>query len=435
MSENASNLRLEQAFYEFTNELRFIQDEALSRMVAPDALLFSTLTRISASIPPAYLLPAFVGSNATASLLSAIVGNAGIGKSQANSAARELFPVNDERFRFDLPNGTGQGMIEAYLRQARKGEAGFVEGKKIQQFEGCHFYIDEGSILVSLGSKKEDITLDTIRSLWSGESVGQTNASTTTSRFLPARSVAFGLAVGFQPDIAAEFIREGENVGTPQRFLWCYAHNDEQPDNAPKPNGKLDTLILPRRDTPFEFKFDPSIQHEIRSRRAQLMRREITFNAYESHDSLKQMKVAACLAILHREKHVDSQTWALAGNIVEVSANVLQDIRKTYAEKQLEKQANKNDQKADSAIRTIEKTREQAIKTGAATMARKAHKELSHVGATFLNQAVSSNDKRLATTDEMIDYALNQSWLEEIPTKGTSRYKAGRITPPAANRN
>lgn len=435
MSENASNLRLEQAFYEFTNELRFIQDEALSRMVAPDALLFSTLTRISASIPPAYLLPAFVGSNATASLLSAIVGSAGIGKSQANSAARELFPVNDERFRFDLPNGTGQGMIEAYLRPARRGEAGFDEGKKIQQFEGCHFYIDEGSNLVSLGSKKEDITLDTIRSLWSGESVGQTNASTTTSRFLPARSVAFGLAVGFQPDIAAAFIREGENVGTPQRFLWCYAHNDEQPDNAPKPNGKLDVLILQRRDTPFEFKFDPSIQHEIRSRRAQLMRREITFNPYESHDSLKQMKVAACLAILHRTTHVDTQTWALAGNIVEVSANVLQDIRKTYAEKQLEQQASRNDQKADSAIRTIEKTREQAIKTGAATMARKVHKELRQVSTSFLNQAVSSSDKSRATIDEMIDYALNQSWLEEIPTKDSPRYKAGRVTPPAANRN
>jgi hypothetical protein len=326
-------------------------------------------------------------------------------------------------------------MVEAYLRPARKGEAGYEEGKKIQQFEGCHFYIDEGSNLVSLASKKEDITLDTIRSLWSGESVGQTNASATTSRFLPARSVAFGLSVGFQPDIAAMFVKEGENVGTPQRFLWCYAHNNEQPDNAPKPKGTLDALILPRRDTPFEFKFDPSIQHEVRSKRAQLMRQEITLDSFEAHDLLKQMKVAACLAILHRVKHVDTQTWALAGNIVEVSANVLQDIRKTFAEKQLEKRASKNDERAESIVRVNEKTREQAIKAGAATMARKAHKELSQVGATFLSQAVSGNDKRLATTDEMIDYALNQSWLEEIPTKGTPRYKAGRVTPPAANRN
>jgi ribulose 1,5-bisphosphate synthetase/thiazole synthase len=141
------------------------------------------------------------------------------------------------------------------------------------------------------------------------------------------------------------------------------------------------------------------------------------------------------LAILHRTTHVDTQTWALAGNIVEVSANVLQDIRKTFAEKQLEQRASKNDERAESIVRVNEKTREQAIKAGAATMARKAHKELSQVGATFLSQAVSGNDKRLATTDEMIDYALNQSWLEEIPTKGTPRYKAGRVTPPTANRN
>jgi hypothetical protein len=325
-------------------------------------------------------------------------------------------------------------MIEAYLRPARKGEAGFEEGKKIQQFEGCHFYIDEGSNLVSLGSKKEDITLDTIRSLWSGESVGQTNASTTTSRYLPARSVAFGLSVGFQHDIAAMFVKEGENVGTPQRFLWCYAHNDEQPDNAPKPKGTLDALILPRRDTPFEFKFDPSIQHEIRNQRAQLMRREITFNPYESHDSLKQMKVAACLAILHRTTQVDTQTWALAGNIVEVSANVLQDIRKTFAEKQLEQRASKNDEKAESIVRVNEKTREQATKAGAATMARKAHKELSPMSAGKLQNAVSSKDRHLATTDEMIDYALNECWLEEIPTKGAKTYKAGRVAPPNPNR-
>jgi hypothetical protein len=68
-------------------------------------------------------------------------------------------------------------------------------------------------------------------------------------------------------------------------------------------------------------------------------------------------------------------------------------------------------------------------------MARKVHKELRQVDVSFLNRAVSGGDKGRATIEEMIDYALNQSWLEEIPTKGTPKYKAGRVTPPAANRN
>jgi hypothetical protein len=401
-------------------------------MVAPDALLFSLLTRISAAVSPSYVLPAFVGSQGTPSICAAIVGNAGIGKSQANSAARELFSVADDRFAFDLPNGTGQGMIEAYLRPTKKGEAGFDEGLKIQRRLGCHFYIDEGSNLVSLATKKEDITLDTIRSLWSGEPVGQTNASNATSRYLPARAASFGLSVGFQPDIAALFIALGAGVGTPQRFLWCYAHNDDQPDYVEKPNGSLSIILPAHRDSLFEFCFDHSIHKEVRDRRAACMRRELVLDALETHNHLKQIKVATGLAILENETHIDTQRWALAGNIVEVSNNVLSDIREQYAAKESARTAAQHDQHAAKTVRTIEKTKEHATMTGAATLARKIQKELKVLNRSELNQAVSGNDKHRASIDDMIEYAVRKQWIEEVREGNQRLYKTGKVTPPSS---
>ena len=121
-------LRLESGFYEFSDSLRFIHDEALYRMVAPDALLFSILARVSASIPPSWVLPAFVGNSTPPSLCVAVVGKAGTGKSAANNTARELLNISNPEYRFDFSLGTGQGLIEAYLRPTKKHEEGYEDG-------------------------------------------------------------------------------------------------------------------------------------------------------------------------------------------------------------------------------------------------------------------------------------------------------------------
>ena len=436
MSNADKPLKLEEGFYEFSDTLRYIRDEAIYRMIAPDALLFSLLARVSASIPPSWVLPNFTGSYGTPSLCVAIVGRAGIGKSQANSAARELLAFSHDEYRFDLSSGTGQGMIESYLYPARKGEAGYEEGRKIQRYLGQHFYIDEGSTLIAAATKKEDITADTIRSLWSGETVGQTNASATTSRYLPARSASFGLGVGFQPDIAATFVTLGAGVGTPQRFLWSYASNRDQPDYAPEPKGRIHSALLQHSADQIKvFGFDPSIGLEIRLTRAAIMREHVTIDPLETHDKLKQMKVAACLARLEGETVVDTQRWELAGMIIEVSKNVLHDIRDKGREAEQAIREERSDHKAESVLRIAEKTRDQAIKAGAACMGRKLHKEVKALTFSELSQAVSSDDRKRSSAEEMIGLLLRQGWGEEISNNnGKTAYKAGRETPPPASR-
>jgi hypothetical protein len=400
-------------------------------MVAPDALLFSLLARVSASIPPSWVLPAFVGNNTPASLCVAVVGRSGQGKSAANSAARDLLNISHPEYRFDFSLGTGQGLIEAYLRPTKKHEEGYEDGLKVQRFLGCHFEVDEGSSMVALANKKEDITLDTIRSLWSGSPVGQTNASTSTSRYLPANSAAFGLQVGFQPEVAATFVTVGAGLGTPQRFLWANAESPDQLDEPPEARGQLHVEILPHTQTRQVFAFDASIAIEVRRRRAAIQRGDIEIDPLEAHDVLKRMKVAACLARLEGEIFIDPQRWELARMITEVSTSVLQDIREQGQKAEQARREEQNDHKVESALRLKEKSVEACVRSGAMAMARRLRREISPLPPDKLYSATSSDDRSKASRDQMLEHLLREQWAEEIPRENqTPLYKAGKVAPP-----
>ncbi len=428
---NDRPLRLDSGFYDYSESLRFIHDGAHYRMVAPDALLFSTLARIGASIPPSWVLPRFVGSYKPAALCVAIVGRSGTGKSAANSAAREILDITHDEYRFDLSSGTGQGMIEAYFRASRKGEEGYEEGSKIQKFLGCHFYVDEGQKLLAASSKKEDITLDTVRELSTGEPTGQTNASAATSRYLPANSAAFGLVVGFQPVVAANFVTLGAGLGTPQRFLWAYAVSPDQPDFPPEARGELHVTILPHTDQRQIFTFDDSIALEIRRQRAAVQRGEIELDELEGHDFLKRMKVAVCLARLEKETHVSIQRWALAEMVTDVSNNVLRDIQEQGQKAEQARREEASNHRVESQIRVNEKTREQSARSGALAMARKLHREQKTLNASALSQTTSSADRSKADIQEMIEILLTENWAIEITNGKQTFYKAGKVPPPA----
>jgi hypothetical protein len=400
-------------------------------MVAPDALLFSLLARVSASIPPSWVLPAFVGNNTPVSLCVAVVGRSGQGKSAANSAARDLLNISHPEYRFDFSLGTGQGLIEAYLRPTKKHEEGYEDGLKVQRFLGCHFEVDEGSSMVALANKKEDITLDTIRSLWSGSPVGQTNASTSTSRYLPANSAAFGLQVGFQPEVAATFVTVGAGLGTPQRFLWANAESPDQLDEPPEARGQLHVEILPHTQTRQVFAFDASIALEVRRRRAAIQRGDIEIDPLEAHDVLKRMKVAACLARLEGEIFIDPQRWELARMITEVSTSVLHDIREQGQKAEQARREEQNNHKVESALHLKEKSVEACVRSGALAMARRLRRDISPLPPDKLYSATSSDDRNKASRDQMLEHLLREQWAEEIPReKQTPLYKAGKVAPP-----
>jgi hypothetical protein len=318
-------------------------------------------------------------------------------------------------------------MIEAYFEPSRKGE----EALKVQKFLGCHFYIDEGQKLLAGASKPEDIAQSTMRELWSGVPTGQTNASASTSRHLPANSAGFGLAIGFQEEVAALFVTNGKGLGTPQRFLWAYAVSPDQLDQPPEARGQLHVTILPHTEKPQVFAFDKSIALEIRRHRAAVTRGEIELDELEAHDLLKRMKVGACLARFENETHVDRQRWELAGMITDVSNNVLRDIQDKGQKAEQARREQVSDHRAEGVIRVNEKTREQSAWSGALAMARKLHREQKTLIASDLSQATSSADRGRADVQDMIEILLREQWAIEIPRpKQNPTYKAGKVAPP-----
>jgi hypothetical protein len=143
------------------------------------------------------------------------------------------------------------------------------------------------------------------------------------------------------------------------------------------------------------------------------------------------MKVGVSLARLANETHVGGQRWELAGMITDVSASVLRDIQEQGQKAEQAKREQASEHRADGVVRVQEKTREASEQSGALTMARRLEKVQKPLSLSELTQAVSSDDRRRADTQAMIEILVHKEWATEIPRpKQSPLYKAGQVPPP-----
>ena len=99
--------------------------------------------------------------------------------------------------------------------------------------------IDEGEALTQLGTRSGSTLLLTLRSIWSGKTIGNTNAARENRRIVPAGQYTFGVIVGLQDSKAGPLL-DDVDAGTPQRFGWSYAIDSDLPDAPPAWPGPLD---------------------------------------------------------------------------------------------------------------------------------------------------------------------------------------------------
>jgi hypothetical protein len=112
---------------------------------------------------------------------------------------------------------------------------------------------------------------ETLRSAAVGQTLGQTNASKDTSRYIPSGSYSMGLLVGFQPETAAPLFEEVAE-GTPQRFVWVQVIDPSIPDHASPVARRAarlaDAATAPPGDRGDRFvlvTFDEAIKAELRA--------------------------------------------------------------------------------------------------------------------------------------------------------------------------
>jgi len=417
--EARRNLPME--FWASDDILAMIHQAAQARYVSPDAVLGCVLARVAAFTPPCYKIPPIVGTACSLSFYAAIIGGPSTGKSAAKAVACELVPSPGDWLRDDLPLGSGEGLMDSYFTVSSSTK----DGARVQSASGVFAYLDEGQSLTELGTRKGSTLLPTLRTMWKGETAGQTNANSLTRRVLPHGTYALGLAVGFQPASVEGLLNDAPG-GTPQRFCYFSATDPNLPDRPPEFIDSLGWKPLPAVDLACStIELADAIVAEVQLERLEVSRGHRLVADLDAHRTLLRLKVAALFAVLHGRRAVSAEDWAVADAIVGNSARVRDFAR---GEINLAKRIREQAQTA-TAIRKNRAVDADAVEAAtrrvAKTMATRARKLGGSVTPRVLWIAAASRDRALTTQVAAFDFATEQGWLKQ----DGEEFIAGEVLP------
>ncbi|MEU3292992.1 hypothetical protein ABZ722_11590 [Streptomyces longwoodensis] len=339
-------------FYATRPELAHIRQAGHSRNRSGDVALLSVLTRLSGMVSHRIRADTGVAGYASLNLFGGIIGPSGIGKSTGVEVADRLMPAPTHLdFRDGLPLGSGEGLAEIFMdtveeetgevRKRGRTETPVTVKVRKQVRHNAFFYVDEGATITRLMKERSGSTLgETLRSAAVGQTLGQTNASKDTSRYIPSGSYSLGLLVGFQPETVAPLFEEVAE-GTPQRFLWVQVVDPSIPDEQPPWPGELtawrSAAVTASGDEASGFvlvTFDEAIKAELRAADLAKVRGQTPaseLNPLDSHAPLMRVKLASLLAILGGRRHVNAEDWRLAQMLWDASC-ATRDSVLAYAE-------------------------------------------------------------------------------------------------------
>ncbi|MEI5036019.1 hypothetical protein RB201_35520 [Streptomyces sp. S1A(2023)] len=325
--------RIPDEVYAARPELAHIRQAGHSRTRSGDVALLTTLTRLSGMVSHRIRADTGIAGYASLNLFGGIIGPSGIGKSTGMEVADLLMPApTDVDFIDGQPIGSGEGLAEMFIDtveeetgETRKGRGGtetpVTRKVRKQVRHNAFIYIDEGATITRLMQERSGSTLgETLRSAAVGQTLGQTNASKETSRYIPKGSYSLGLLVGFQPETVAPLFEEVAE-GTPQRFVWVQVTDPSIPDVAPPWPGELtswrEAISTPLGDETSRYvliSFDQAIKDELRAADLAKVRGEVSaaeLNPLDSHAPLMRVKLSSLLALLAGRRHVNAEDWQL----------------------------------------------------------------------------------------------------------------------------
>lgn len=339
-------LTLPDEFWAARPSLSRIRQAAHSKVRSGDVVFYGLLCRLAAMAPHALRAETGVGTAASLNLFAAVVGPSGAGKSSGLSVSRELIKETNPIEEFPL--GSGEGIAEAYMGEVEEPTGdmmrdGSAKTKRVrkQVRHNVLFHSDEGNTLNKLIERAGSTVGETLRSAWSGETIGQKNGRVETTRTVPARSYAAGLVIGYQPTTVLPLLDDAE-AGTPQRFLFCWAvdasiparsarvpwpgempspFSADVPTNLPPP-GAVVSVAVPDDLRPITF--DEAITEELydtehAKNTGTLPADHPLRDPFRSQHPVLKVKVSAGLALLESRRHVDLEDWRLAQIVIDTS--------------------------------------------------------------------------------------------------------------------
>lgn len=405
-------------FYSSHPKLDHIRRAAhsLNNPTSPDAALGVCLARVAAIIPVGVTFPGFVGGNLN--YLVGLVGPSGAGKSTAHRLGCKLVPNLGDSVRDSVPIGSGEGMVEAYLRTVAKyddnGKKSRGESIKEQAYASAFYYVDEAEGFINRSKAEASTALATLRALWSGADVGAINARTDTSRHLKDGTYRFTAVFGFQPAYAMQLIAD-DRGGTPQRFVFVSALDARMPDVGPTYPGPLPV----NAPSPGDIVIDAEITRLITRRRRQVMRGEITLDPLDSHRDQLQLRTAYLLAVLCGEHRagVTVELWNRAGDVLDVSRAITDKLTEDAVQQdEATRIAGVMKQLDTREIADAESMRRRAVLLG-----KYAIKAGKPVPFAQLQRQLPGRDRNLITADD----AVSLGYLRRVSVGDSTHYAPG----------
>ncbi len=440
--------RLPAAFWSASPALDQIRRAAWNRLVSPEAVLGAVLARIAASTPHVVELPAIVGRWAGLTYWTVLAGPPGAAKSSAAGIAAELVPAPAGlELVDDAPPGSGEGLVELLYGMVTEPDPDTGKPTKVRRLcrHNVLVVIDEGAMLADLAARKGSTLAATIRSAWSHQTIGASNASAERRRNAPGTAYVYGIVCGVQPDHAAALVI-ADGTGTCDRIVWASAWSPPPPDGIDWP-GPLDW----RPPTPNELHAADT------GTRGGLRRAGITVAAgiadeiraahiaaqqgaddRPPHWRLRRLKTAALLASLDGHAlDVTEQDWHLAGMVMDASDEVADHLRRHLDgldALRAEQADRRHARRAVVVASTAEADAEaRALASASRSAARAVRRHHAPGGACAeagcrrgcINQATAHKHRQVVSVDAIAGAAIEAGWI----TERDGRYWPGESRP------
>jgi hypothetical protein len=426
----ATDCQLPDEFWSERPTLAHVRQAALARQRSPVAVLHVVLARAAAVCAHTIELPAIVGARAALCYFIALLAPPGVGKSSTNSVGAEIVLVPAGLDIADqLPIGSGEGLVEVLFGLVDEDD-GTGKSRKVkrQVRNNAYVFVDEGTAVDDLGARSGSTLLSTLRSIWSGTTIGNANASEERRRIVPGGQYTYGLVVALQ-DLNAAALLGDTASGTPQRFAWARAIDPTLPDTPPEWPGALkwtppDPQNLPTTKNAAGFlrhqiPVDPTIIDELRAGDLARARGETVVDELDAHAGLLQLKIAALLGILDRRLEVTPDDWRLAGQVKAASDTVRSTVVALNAAEAARRETATSQRLANRAVdqdRAVERRR---IVECARRIARTVQTDPDQTVAEVRRALRRWRD----VFTEGLDHAIDEHWVTEHAEAGQGQHR------------